>query len=314
MEVLTEVDDGRIRKLLEADTFFWLDLLETNNDHTQLDKLSPLLGLHPAAIEDTREWGQLPRLDDYGDHVLLIFFTAREVDGRVEPVEVHVYVSGRWIVTARRCDTKLDRKRDWLAQTDYDDEDEILYHVLDALADGWDPIIDVIDQRVDKVEVQVLERPAQGQLTTIYRLKQEVGDLLRRAHPMAALFPAAIDTIHQLEGLTHGSREWLRDVDAHLDSVHSDLRRLSSDLTALTDTFFNANANRLNRLATLIAVGSMFFLIWTLVTGFFGQNFGYLTEHIDSKGAFFAYELGALLLPTVILAIVLYRRRRDWWQ
>ncbi len=43
----------------------------------------------------------------------------------------------------------------------------------------------------------------------------------------------------------------------------------------------------------------MFFLIWTLVTGFFGQNFGYLTEHIDSKAAFFGYEIGALLIPSV---------------
>jgi magnesium transporter len=227
---------------------------------------------------------------------------------------VHVYISGRWIVTARQCKTKLDHKREWLAENDYDDEDQILYHVLDALADGWDPVIDEVDRRVDEVEAQVLERPAQDQLATIYRLKQEVGELLRRAHPMHVSFEAQIQIIHGLEGLTHGSREWLRDVAAHLASVSSDLRRLSSDLTALTDTFFNANANRLNRLATLIAVGSMFFLIWTLVTGFFGQNFGFLTRHIDTKGAFVGYEVGALLIPSVVLAIILYVRRKDWWQ
>jgi magnesium transporter len=311
VEVLTKVDEGRIRTLLHADTFFWLDLLKPERD--ELDSLSALLGLHPAAVEDTREWDQLPRLDDYDDHVLLIFFSARSVGEHVEPVEVHVYVSGRWIVTARRCETKLDRQRDWLAETDYDDEDQILYHVLDALADGWDPVIDEVDRRVDMVEQEVLNRPTQRQLPTIYRLKQEVGELLRRAHPMAANFAGAVDTIHQLEGLTRGSREWLRDVESHLDSVASDLRRIANDLTALTETFFNANANRLNRLATLIAVGSMFFLIWTLVTGFFGQNFGFLTRHIDSKAAFYGYEIGALLIPTFILAIVLYVRRKDWW-
>jgi magnesium transporter len=310
VEVLTEVDSGRIEKLLAADTFFWLDLLDPTRD--QLEQLSGLIGMHPAAVEDTREWGQLPRLDDYGDHVLLIFFTARSEDGKVEPVEVHVYVSGHWIVTAHQCETKLDHKRDWLAETDYDDEDEILYHVLDALADGWDPVIDDIDVRVDALEAEVLESPAQKQLTTIYRLKQEVGELARRSGPQRSSFPVAIDIIHNLEGLTRGSREWLRDVETHLDMVNSDLRRLGGDLTALTDTFFNANANRLNRLATFITIGSSFFLIWTLVTGFFGQNFAYLEKHIDTKGAFFAYETGALLLPTIVLAIVLWRRRKDW--
>src|SRR4051794_1884836 len=135
VEVLTEVDRERVGKLLEADHFFWLDLVGPSRD--ALDSLSALLGLHPAAVEDTREWDQLPRLDDYGDHVLLIFFSARELDGRVEPVEVHVYVSGSWIVTARRCETKLDGRRDWLAANDYEDEDEVLYLILDALADGW---------------------------------------------------------------------------------------------------------------------------------------------------------------------------------
>jgi magnesium transporter len=311
MEVLTEVDGERIRRLLDADTFFWLDLLSPT--HAQIDSLASLIGLHPAAVEDTREWGQLPRLDDYDDHVMLVFFSARSIDGRVEPVEVHVYVSGRWIVTARQCETKLDRKRELLETSTYTDEDEILYHVLDALADGWDPVIDEVDRRVDEVEASVLERPTQGQLPLIYRLKQEVGELLRRAHPMQATITGSIATIHQLEGLNRGSREWLRDVETHLASIASDLRRLSNDLSALTDTYFNANANRLNRLATLIAVGSMFFLVWTLVTGFFGQNFGYLTRHIDSRGAFFAYEIGALLIPTVVLAVVLYVRRKDWW-
>ena len=157
---------------------------------------------------------------------------------------MHVYVSGGWIFTARRCDTQLDGQHGWLEANNIDDEDQVLYHVLDALA---------------------------------------------------------------------AAREWLRDVEAHLDTITSDLRRLSGDLSGLTETFFNANANRLNRLVSLVAVGSMFFLIWTLVTGFFGQNFGYLVDSIDSKRDFVLFEAGALLLPTVILAAVLWWRRRDWW-
>ena len=57
----------------------------------------------------------------------------------------------------------------------------------------------------------------------------------------------------------------------------------------------------------------MFFLIWTLVTGFFGQNFGYLTESHRLQGSdFFVFEIGALLIPTIILAAVsaTWRRKR----
>ena len=53
-----------------------------------------MLGLHPVALEDTREFGQRPKVDPYDDHVLLVFYTAR-LDGAraaVAPLEVHVYV------------------------------------------------------------------------------------------------------------------------------------------------------------------------------------------------------------------------------
>ncbi len=315
MEVLTAVDGDRIRSLLDADEYFWLDLLvdEEEGRPDSLNRVRDLLHLHPAAMEDTREWSQLPKLDDYGDHVLLVFFSARVVDDRAEPVEVHVYISGGWIFTARRCRTPLDALHDRLAGSDFAAEDEIVYLVLDALADGWDPVIVHIDRRVDEVEAQILDRPRREQLPVAYRLKQQVNDLTRHIVPQRARYTTAVESIQQLPGIARGSREWLRDVTAHLEIIQSDLGRLTSDLNDLTQSFFNANANRLNRMAALIAVGSLFFLIWTLVTGFFGQNFAFLVDHVASERAFWGYEIGALVIPSVVLALVLWWRRRDWW-
>jgi magnesium transporter len=311
LEVLTTLDPERIRALRAAGEFFWLDL--QSPDPASVVTLGDLFGFHPAAVEDSREWEQLPKVDDYGDHVLLVFFTAERLDGETRPREVHFYISGSWIVTVRRCPTRLDRIHDRIREENADDEDLILYRLLDALADGWDPVIDELDRRVDEVEAEVLERPRQQHLPMIYRLKQEVSEGLRHAERQANVLPEAVEVIHRLPGLSRGSREWLRDLTAHADSIGSDLRRLTGDLGALTDTYFNANANRLNRLATLVTVGSLFFLLWTLVTGFFGQNFGYLVEHIDSARAFWLYEIGGLVVPTAVLAVILWWRRRDWW-
>jgi magnesium transporter len=310
MEVLTAIDRERIRRLAAAGEFFWLDLVEPADD--DLEHLSDVLDIHPAATEDSREWDQLPKLDDFGDHVLIVFFSAAVDGDHTRPLEVHVYVSGHWIVTVRRDPTRLDGLRQWFTSAAPEAEEQVLYHILDALTDGWDPVIQEIDRRVDIVEGAVLERPRQAQLTTIYRLRQEVGELARRAGPQREMFPGGVDMIHRIEGFDRGDREWLRDIDAHVDSIASDLRRLSADLAALTDTFFNANANRLNRTATLIAIGSVFFLVWTLVTGFFGQNFGWLVDNVDTKGDFLVFGLGGMLLPALVLAAVLWFKRGDW--
>ena len=308
MDVLTAVDHDRIAALHGSRRFFWLDLVAPSPE--DLNLIADALELHPAAVEDTLEWDQTPKLDHYDDHVMLVFFSA--VDLR--PLEVHVYAGGDWIVTVSQEPTRLADLRDYLANTDPTFEDEIVYHVLNTLADGWDPVIDEADREVDTVEAEVLDRPQQRHLKSIYRLKQCVGDLQRVAGPQRDIFPAFVDALHEMPDVERGSREWLRDVTSHLDAVAGDLDRITADLSALTDTFFNANANRLNRLATVIAVASIFFLVWTLYTGFFGQNFKYLVEkRIDEAWEFYAYGIALPMLTTFAMAGLLWWRRRDWW-
>jgi magnesium transporter len=60
-------------------------------------------------------------------------------------------------------------------------------------------------------------------------------------------------------------------------------------------------------------VVATFFVVWTLITGFFGQNFGWLVDNIDSQGDFLAFGVGGLVVPTLILATVLWIKRHDWF-
>jgi magnesium transporter len=82
---------------------------------------------------------------------------------------------------------------------------------------------------------------------------------------------------------------------------------------ALTATYFNANSDRLNAVATRLTIGGTLFVTYTVVTGFFGQNFGWLVRHIDSRNAFLGLGVGALVVPTLILLVLFYVKRDDWF-
>ena len=308
MDVLTELDPQRIAADESSGHAFWIDLSDPSPE--EVERMGELLGLHPVAIEDTREFGQRPKVDVYDDHVLLVFFTARlDENGSVKPIEVHVYVARGYLITVRRDECKLlDELRGHVEAI----RDHPVYEILDTLTDAFYPVIEGLEERVDALEADVLTRPRREQLTAIYRLLQEVRMIGRVASVQRDQFAAASDDVGRLVELGD-TGEYLRDIGDHLAQIAGELHRQSEDLSSLTSTYFNANADRLNAVATRLTVLGTLFVLWTLVTGFFGQNFGWLVDHITSLHSFLFLGVGSLVVPTVILLTLFWVKRRDWF-
>jgi magnesium transporter len=308
MDVLTAVEPDRIAADRRSRHAFWVDLSEPSGE--EVDRLGELLGLHPVAIEDTREFGQRPKVDVYADHVLLVFFTARlDESGRVRPIEVHVYVAQGFIITVRRGTCAiLDDLRTRVKEV----HEHPVYEILDTLTDAFYPVIEGLENRIDTLEGEVLERTKREQLAAIYRLRQEVREIGRIAAVQRDQFQTASDDLQRLVELGD-TGEYLRDIGDHLSQIAGELIRQSEDLAALTSTYFNANSDRLNTMATRLTILGTLFVLWTLVTGFFGQNFQWLVDHVESRSDFLMFGVGGLLLPTVILLTLFWVKRRDWF-
>ncbi len=312
MDVLTTVDEARCSALKRDDEFFWLDLIDPEPE--ELATLGDLLGLHALAVEDTQEFGQPPKLDHYGDHVLLVFYTARECgeDERLfEPLEVHVYISGGFVVTVRQHPfAPLEALHDRLDEAGMTEEDAV-YRILDTLVDALAHVTDRVEVRVDALEAAVLTRVEPAHVKAIYRLKQEVRDIERRTFQQHARFDGDIEAILALEGFEAGQRRYLNDVRDQLEQASGALTRQVEDLHMLTGTFYNANAQKLNVSVARLSILAAFFLVWTLVTSFFGQNFGWLVRSIDSRADFLVFGVGGLVVSTALAAAILWWRRRD---
>jgi magnesium transporter len=308
MDVLTEVDGDRIAAERRSGHSFWIDLVGPSDE--EVNHLGELLGLHPVAIEDTREFGQRPKVDVYEDHVLLVFFTARlDDDGTVAPIEVHVYVAEGYLLTVRRGHCAiLDELRSDVEEM----HEHPVYAILDTLTDAFYPVVEGLEERVDALEADVLSRPRKEHLTAIYRLRQEVRGIGRIASVQRDQFQAASDDLQRMVELGD-TGEYLRDIGDHLAQIAGELYRQTEDLAALTSTYFNANSDRLNAVATRLTIVATLFVLWTLVTGFFGQNFGWLVDHVDTGRDFLIFGVGSLLLPTVILLTLFWVKRRDWF-
>jgi magnesium transporter len=268
------------------------------------------------AMEDTREFGQRPKVDVYESQVLIVFYTARLTGGDdpvALPIEIHVYVAGGFVVTVRQDPCELLDAQHGALKRGRRAEETVVYRILDTLTDAWYPVVTAIEERVDALEAEVFERTRRVQLARVYRQRQEVREHHRTILGQREQLQATTESLHSLAGLSHGSREYLRDVGDHLTQIGGELQRQYEDLLSLAQTYFNANADRLNGTATRLTVVGTIFVTWTLVTGFFGQNFAWLVHNVESKADFLVFGVGGLLVPTVLLGGLFWVKRRDWF-
>ena len=82
---------------------------------------------------------------------------------------------------------------------------------------------------------------------------------------------------------------------------------------SLAQTYFNANADRLNRTATRLTVVGTVFVTWTLITGFFGQNFAWLVTTSRAARTSWSSASAVSLVPTIVLGTLFWVKRRDWF-
>ena len=296
MQVLDTVDLDAIRALHEREEFFWLDLDDPSD--ADLDALGELLGIPDLAIEDSKEFGERPKLDDYGERVLIVFYGAHET----ALVEVHVHVSGKEVVTIRRAPcAHLWEARERAASAKVRTEQDLVYRVLDALAGSLRSLTDRYATEVEHLEEIVFERPKPADRRRMSELRSELFRLQQVVLPQRDMLARGGDLIESLPGLE-------RDIARHpFRDVHDDMVVTANEIDYLRELLSEAVNVLINQMAGRLTIVATIFLPLTFATGFFGMNFGWLVRHIDSAESFLVLGVGGMILPLIAVAVLLLR-------
>ncbi|MGZ4286105.1 MAG: magnesium/cobalt transporter CorA [Solirubrobacteraceae bacterium] len=303
-----ELDEAWIKDHLERDHFFWLDL--TSPSHEQLGKLQELFGFHPLAIEDSEEFRQRPKLDNYGDYVFLVFYGARGGHPEDPLREVHLFISGKYVITVHRDPLPpLDEQREQLDGQVLHSEQFLIYRVLDALTDSFFPLLSDIDDEIDQIEDAVLANPSDKELERLFALKRQLVAMRKVVTPQRDIFARSIDQIAELPGLQLDERDYFRDIYDHLIRISDLIDSYRDLLSGATDLYLSTVSNRQNDVMKQLTVIATIFLPLSFITGFFGQNFAYMvTDLIKTEWVFWIVGVGSMVATGIGLLIYFWRK------
>jgi magnesium transporter len=306
------------------DRMVWLGLYRP--EAHELGELAELYDLPELAVEDAIKAHQRPKFERYGKTLFVVLKAARYRDEveEVEFGELHLFLGPDFAVTVRHSESpdlsrvrrRLESEPALLAKG----SEAVLYATLDAVVDGYRPVVDGLANDIDEIETEVF-RGDPGVSRRIYELSQEVLEFQRAAQPLTGIL-AAITAGFDKYGVDEELRSYLRDVADHVMQVNERVeafrlqlrdiltvnatlvaQRQNDEIRELTEASI-AQGEEVKKISAWAAI----LFAPTLVGTVYGMNF----ENMPELKWHLGYPLALLLMGAVSVVLYLVFKRRDW--
>jgi magnesium transporter len=283
VEALSDVTPERLRELAAAGEPFWVHLEGADADRRvhMLEALAHAEG----AEEEVRA-------------------TGTGIDGD-RLVDVHIYATPTWLATAT--ESRLPPLDDAVAKAGgARSTADAVALVLAALAGSFQGYLTGREERRTGLE----EAAAGGDPNLRRELLDERAPLVRLARTARRQARAIQDAIAELErlpGTTRRERAALQDALRASRRAADELEDAVARMNSALDLHDSAVASRMNEIMERLTVVATIFLPLTVVTGFFGMNFGTLVRAINDPLAFWTLGLGSVIVSGGAIALWIRR-------
>ncbi|MEV0116596.1 magnesium and cobalt transport protein CorA [Streptomyces sp. NPDC050844] len=308
----------------QQDGMAWIGLARPTE--AELLTLAAEFDLHELAVEDAMEAHQRPKLERYGETLFVVLRAARYLDApeEVDFGELHVFVGPDFVITVRHGaapDLSAVRRRmeetpDLLKLG----PEAVLYAILDAVVDGYAPVVAGVQNDIDEIETDVFGGDPKAS-RRIYELSREMVEFQRATRPLVSMLHALMAGFAKY-GTDEELQRYLRDVADHVThtservdgfrqaltdilTVNATLvtQQQNAEMRALAEAGFEQN-EEIKKISSWAAI----LFAPTLVGTIYGMNFETMPELKWAAG----YPFAILLMAVVCVSLYFIFKRRDW--
>jgi magnesium transporter len=287
--------------------FVWLGVAEPSA--SEFEQIASEFDLHELAVEDAVKAQQRPKVELYGETLLIVVKTVTHPDAGIVVGELLIFVNPDFVITVRHGKGELgsvrervERRPDLLAHG----TGVVLYAILDHVVDGYGDVAQAIDTEIQVVEREVFSVERTNPAEQIYTLEREVLNLYRAVAPLSE----AVDELAEgrFEAVPSELDDHIRDVHDHLQRVAGRIagfrELLSSALQAnLTQVSVRQNED-MRKISAWVAIVA----VPTMVAGIYGMNFDHMPE------LHWRYGYYTVLIVIAAICLTLYWRfKRAGW-
>jgi len=295
----------------KKETLLWVDVEKPTQK--EMDFLEKNFSFHPLAIEDCMTSIQRPKIDRYDNYLFIVLHAAilAAHKDKATSLELDTFVGENYVVTihlkripsvSSTWDRCLKNQGITSKGAAY-----LFYFLTDALVDNYFPILEKIDNDIQKAEDRVFKNSDSLMLNKIFDLKENVL-ILRRISGLQRETMNFIARGDYQPIIPNDLSIYFRDVSDLLARINDNLDTYRDALSSALDGHLSITSNKLNEIMKVLTIIATIMMPLTLITGIYGMNFRYMPE-INWRYGYFLIS-GIMLL--IAGGMLLFFKRKKW--
>jgi len=291
----------------------WIDVCGLS-DPSVVRTIGDRFGIHPLALEDVLNVPQRPKVEWYGDRLLVVL---REIQYPEAPEQMAFLLADRVLVSFQErpgdaFEPVRERLRQGKGRIRAEEADFLLYSLCDSVLDAFFPTLERLGDKVEELEELVLVSPIPETFLSIRRLKRELLVVRHAVWPARDALNLILIEEHSL--IRPGTKVFFRDCYDHAIQLMDMVETFREMASGLVDEYMSAVSNRMNQIMKVLTIIATVFIPLTFIVGVYGMNFNTSASPYNMPELNLAYGYPVLLiLMAVVAAGMLYYFRRKGW-
>jgi len=272
--------------------------------------------LHKLALEDLLNLAQRPKMEQYDDHLFVVFKMAKGQSPE-QAEQVAMFIADKLLITFQEMKgdvfepvkRRLPLGKNRLRKSG---SDFLAYALIDQSVDELYPLLERYSELIEELEEKMMDKPGREQLEDVHRLKRGLLALKRIIWPERELINKLLRDESAL--ICDDSKLYLRDVHDHtvqLVEITETYRDMTMDLV---DLYLSSVSNHMNEVMKVLTMIATIFIPMTFIAGIYGMNFNTASSpwSMPELQWYWGYPLalGSMLAMAVVMLV--YFKRKTW--
>jgi len=267
-------DVGALKRVVGSRTVTWINV-NGLADIALIEAIGKLFNLHQLALEDVINVHQRPKVEEYDEQLFIVTRMLPEPTSK-ETEQVSMFLGKGYVVTFQErpgdvFEPVRQRLRRDGGQIRKLGADYLVYALLDAVIDGYFPVLERRGEEVEHLEDLVVSKPREALLSVIHETKRDLLDLRRAVWPQREMLSALM---RQDGGfIEERTKVYLRDCYDHVVQLIDIIETYREICSGLVETYLSSLSNRMNEIMKVLTIMATVFIPLSFIAGLYGMNF-----------------------------------------